>query len=139
MRQGGDHEIAVARQPLRKQAQNHALAGARLPDDQGEAAVADQMLVDAPAEAFDARRDEQRFGRQFGREGIPLEAVKREQSTFHRPSLLGRKAGGRPDMAASSRICLSSGAISPAVGVGSVSTGRTCRRSLSALALLSSG
>ena len=64
MRQGGDHEIAVARQPLRKQAQNHALAGARLPD--GEATVA--ALVDAPAEAFDARRDEQRFGRQERRD-----------------------------------------------------------------------
>ena len=52
--QSGDHQVAVARQPVRKQAQNHALAGARFPD--GEAAV--PALVDAPAEAFDARRGE---------------------------------------------------------------------------------
>ena len=42
MRQGGDHEIVVACQPVCKQA--HALAGAGLPDDQGEAAVANQMF-----------------------------------------------------------------------------------------------
>ena len=76
MGQGGDHQIAVARQPIRKQTQNHALADARLPDDQGEATVADQMLVDAPAEAFDARRE--RLDRQFRREGIPFEAVEGE-------------------------------------------------------------
>jgi hypothetical protein len=77
------------RQAPSQEPQDYALAAARLAADECEAALAHQGILDAPAEAVDFLTDKQRFGWQFGREGIPFEAVEREQ-LHDGPSSSGR-------------------------------------------------
>ena len=95
-----DRDVGQSRETLGQQAQGDALAGARIAVDHREAAFADLGVLDAPAEVLDPRRHIDRLGRQFGREGIPLQPVQGEQFLVHAGSLSGggqirrRQAGG---------------------------------------------
>jgi hypothetical protein len=83
--------VALGREPLGEDAQGHRLAGARVPGHEGEAALARELL-DAPREGLDARCHVERLDRHIGSEGVPLEAVQREELLVHgsSPSSLGR-------------------------------------------------
>jgi hypothetical protein len=86
-----DGEIGQPRQALGQQTQRHAFARARVAVDHREAALADQPLLDAPAEVLEARRHMDRLGGHLGREGVPLEPVEGEQFGVHARSC---SAGG---------------------------------------------
>ena len=79
----GHGHIGQAFEARGEQPQHHALAGAGIAMNEGEAALAHMGLFDAPEEVLDLRRHEQRFGGQLGREGIPLEAVEGQQGLVH--------------------------------------------------------
>jgi hypothetical protein len=79
MTEHADDKAVQLRQAPGEEPQYDALAAARLAADEREAALAHQGILDAPAEAVDFFTDKQRFGWQFGREGIPFEAVERKQ------------------------------------------------------------
>ncbi|CDQ09482.1 hypothetical protein AFERRI_30128 [Acidithiobacillus ferrivorans] len=87
---GSDGQVRQLRQALGQQAQYHALAGAGIALDQGEAPFPDQGMLDPPAEVLDLWRDVDRINRQVRREGIPFEPVEGEQGLVHRVSSLGR-------------------------------------------------
>ena len=75
-------DIAQSRQPLGEYAQRHRLAQPREPGDQGEAALAHELL-DAPAERIQARPDVERLDRDLGGKRIPLQSIQREQFLVH--------------------------------------------------------
>jgi hypothetical protein len=89
-----DGEIGQPRQALGQQTQRHAFARARVAVDHREAALADQPVLDAPAEVLEARRHMDRLGGHLGREGVPLEPVEGEQFGVHARSC---SAGGSGD------------------------------------------
>ena len=86
-----DRHVALRRQRSGQNAQGGGLAAAGHAGDQGEAAVAGELL-NAPAERLQARGDVQRLGRDVGRERVPFEAVERQHFVIHpsSPSSLGR-------------------------------------------------
>jgi hypothetical protein len=67
---------------IRRPAQGGRLTAAGHAGDQGEAAVAGELL-DPPAERFQTRGDVQRLGRHVGRERVPFEAAQREHLVVH--------------------------------------------------------
>ena len=71
---------------LGEQAKGDALAGAGLAGDEGEAALAYQMLLDAAAEALDSRGGHEAVERQVGGERVPLQAIEGEQLAIHQRS-----------------------------------------------------
>jgi hypothetical protein len=77
-----DPDVALCCEPLGEDAQRHRLAGAGSASDEGETAFAGELLG-SPAERFDARCDAQRLDRHVRGEGIPLEAIEREQLLVH--------------------------------------------------------
>ena len=86
-----DLDVALRRQMSGQDAQGDGFAGAGRSRDEGEAALVGE-LRDPPAEGTQAGRDMQRLGRHAGGEGVPLEAVERQQLLVHgsSPSSLGR-------------------------------------------------
>jgi hypothetical protein len=87
--------VAQLCEPLGQQPQRHALARPGLAADQRKAAFAHQALLDAPAEALDPGGGAQGLGRQVRGEGIPLEAVEREQLLVHDEDSSGSCGFGR--------------------------------------------
>jgi len=79
MRNHTDRDVGQARQALGQETQDHALAGARIAMDHRKAALANQRLFNAPAEVLDTRRNKDRLGRQFGREGIPFQPIQGQE------------------------------------------------------------
>ena len=75
---GADEDVGQGAKALGEQAQGDALAGARIAGEHGEAAVGDAEL-DAPDEAVDGGRGEERLVGNVGAEGVELQAVEREQ------------------------------------------------------------
>src|SRR5260221_10503843 len=69
-----DLDVGLGAEPLRENAQRDRLAGAGRAGDEGEAALADELL-DAPAERLDASADVERLDRHVGSERVPLEAI----------------------------------------------------------------
>src|SRR5579883_3495003 len=67
-----DLDVALSREPFGEDAQRDRLAGAGSAGDEGEAALAGELL-DPPAERFDARGHAQRLDRHVGGERIPLD------------------------------------------------------------------
>ena len=86
MAEHADGQIGALGQPVGEHAQSDAFAGAGVAVDQGEAALAHLGLLDAPAEVLQLRCDEQRFGGEFRREGIPLQAIQSQQLMIHSDS-----------------------------------------------------
>jgi hypothetical protein len=84
-RDDADPCVTLVAEALGEDAQGDGLARTGHAGDEGEAALADELL-DAPAERLDAARDVQRLDRHVGGEGVPLEAVKREHLLVHEPS-----------------------------------------------------
>ena len=68
---------------LGEEPEDHTLPRARLAGDEREAALADEVLLDPPAELIDPRSHEQRLVREVGRERVPLEAIESEQLLVH--------------------------------------------------------
>ncbi len=87
MGQHTDGQIGESGQALGQQAQGDTLAGAGIALDHGEAALTHQGLFDPPAEVLQLRRDAQRLERQFGGEGVPLQAIQSQQLMVHGESL----------------------------------------------------
>ena len=83
MREGADGEIGQPAEPVGEEAEGDGLAGAGLAGDEGEAAFADEALLDAGAKELDLRRHEQGFQRQLDGEGIPLEAIEGQEFLGH--------------------------------------------------------
>src|SRR5258708_4050778 len=75
-------DVTLRREALGEDAQGGGLAGAGRAGDESKAALADELL-DPPAEGRNARRDVERLGRHIGGEGVPLQAIKREQLLVH--------------------------------------------------------
>ena len=75
---GADEDVGQRAKPLGEQSQGDALAGAGIAGEHGEAAVGDAEL-DAPEEAVDGGRGEERVDGDVGSEGMELEAVEGEQ------------------------------------------------------------
>ncbi len=73
-----DGDVGEFFEPFGKQAQDDALAAARIAVDHGEAALANLCVLDAPTEVLDLRRHIDRVDRQFRREGIPFEPIEGE-------------------------------------------------------------
>ena len=69
-------------QALGQEAQGGAFARARIAEGQGEAAFA-HLLFEAPAEALDRRGDPEGGDRDFGGEGVELQAVEGEEFFVH--------------------------------------------------------
>src|SRR5260370_31457053 len=67
-----DLDVALSAEPLGENAQCDRFAGAGRAGDEGEAALADELL-DAPAERLDASADVERLDRHVGSERGPLE------------------------------------------------------------------
>src|ERR1700747_1510882 len=129
MAERGDHEFVLPPQALGEQPQHHTLATAGIAGDEGEAALAQQAMFDAPAEAVNLTADQQRLGGHFRRERIPFESIEREQLLVHDGgSSSGRYGGGNPVAANSANSFLSSGAISPAAGDAIAAAGFTMTR-----------
>ena len=74
---------SARREPLGEHAQHDALAGARITVDQGEAALAQIRLLDAPAEVRDLRREVQRFAGYLGGERIELQTIEGQEFWVH--------------------------------------------------------
>ncbi len=68
-----DGEILVGGELVDQQPEGDRLAEAGVAGDEGEAALAGEV-VGAPAEVFDLGGEEERLGRDLGGEGVPLEA-----------------------------------------------------------------
>jgi hypothetical protein len=75
MMDGDDGEIGQPCQAFRGQAQDHALAGAGVAVDHGEAGFADQAVFDAPVKVLDACWHIERLDRDFGGERVPLQPI----------------------------------------------------------------
>ena len=151
---GGDPEPIGAAETIGEQAEGDALSGAGLAGDQGEAALAHEMLFDPDAEAVDGGAGHEAVDRQIGGERVPLQAVQREQFAVHdvsprsssspRSGLSpwGSQAGGRPVAAWASSMPLSGGGSSPpaaALPPSSLPPGAVGRRPPEALPRLSRG
>ena len=61
-----------------EQAQDDALAAARIAVNHGKAAFANLRMFNAPAEVLNLRRHIDRFGWQLGGEGIPFQPIEGE-------------------------------------------------------------
>jgi hypothetical protein len=92
VRECGDGQIRHGGEALGDQAQRHALARTDVAADQREAAFAHERVLDTPGEVLHRRREAQRLGGQFGREGIPLQTIKGEQLLVHRSGSSARGA-----------------------------------------------
>jgi len=77
MAEHADGQIGPLGQSVGEHAQGDAFAGTGVAMDQGEAALAHLGLLDAPTEVLPFRGDEQGLGGEFGREGVPLQAIQR--------------------------------------------------------------
>ena len=77
-----DHDVALSAEPLRENTQRDRLASAGRAGDEGEAALADELL-DAPAERLDASADVERLDRHVGSERVPLEAIEGQHLLVH--------------------------------------------------------
>ena len=93
-----DADVRQTPQTVGQEAQGHALAGTRIAVNHCEAAFADLGVLDSPAEVLDPERNKERFNRQVGGEGIPLQPVEGEEPMVHAGpgSAGGKYAGGRP-------------------------------------------
>src|SRR5689334_13573115 len=80
--ESADGQIAHLAQPFGEDAQSGAFARTAIASGEGKTAVAD-LLLDAPAEAFDLGKSQQSRGRHLGREGIKFEAVKAQEFFVH--------------------------------------------------------
>jgi hypothetical protein len=80
-----DLDVALALQAIGKDAQRDGLAGTGDAGDEGEAALADELLG-APAELLGASRHVQRLDGHVGCERVPLEAVESQHLLVHEPS-----------------------------------------------------
>src|SRR5581483_1231848 len=93
-----DREIRQARETLSQDAHDDALAGTGIAVHEGEAALAQVSLLDAPAEALDLGRHVERLDRDLRDEGVVFEPVEGQELLVHvgSSSGVGRYAGGSP-------------------------------------------
>ena len=96
VREGADGEVGQPAEAFGEQAQGDRLAGTGIAGDEGEAAFADEALLDARAEEVDLRGHEQGFERQLDREGIPFQAIEGEQFLGHAGAPRARGVADRP-------------------------------------------
>ena len=81
-----DREVRQASEALGEQAHDDALARTGVAMDQGEAALAQVRLFDAPAEVLDFWRHVERLGRHLRGEGVPFQAIQGQQFLVHTQS-----------------------------------------------------
>jgi len=114
-----------------------ALAGTGFAVDQGEAALTQVRLFDAPAEVLDFGRHIERLGRHLRGEGVPFQAVQGQQLLVHTQSsfsVVNRRAVSR--WRRNRRSFFSGSGAMPVAGIALVSIGSTRRRNASALAVI---
>lgn len=90
MMDDADREVRQASQTLGEQAHDDTLAGTGVAMDQGEAALAQVRLFDAPAEVLDLRWYIERLGGYLRGEGVPFQAIQGQQLLVHTASSFRR-------------------------------------------------
>src|ERR1700739_61868 len=77
-----DLHVALRGEPLAQDAQGDRLARAGIAGEESKAPLAGELL-DAPAACFAAWRDVESLGRNVRSEGVPFEAIERQEVFVH--------------------------------------------------------